>query len=134
MNVMTQKEVKDYLLSFINESNLDEFNRCVDGDAETVEEANDYMDWCNGNEIDELIETGYSSGILPKDVISEVDQYGGEDCGSTYYIVYKIVREGFADTFIKFDGHYDSWNGTEWYREFSVVTPRKRLVEVTDWI
>lgn len=137
MSAMDRKQVKEYLLSFLNEDNLDQYNDCLGDDSETVDDAKDDFDWSNGNNIEELIQATYGDetlGVFPKEVVQSVDSYGGEDCGSTYWIVFKVVREGFDDTYIKFDGHYDSWNGTEWYEEFEIVNPVKKVVEVTDWV
>lgn len=137
MAMMTEKEVKEYLLSFITEENMDRVEGCVDDEYDSLEELKENFDWRNGHAIEELLEVTYGNtkyGVFPKEVISLVDHFGGEDCGSTYWTVYKVIREGFEDTYIRFNGHYDSWNGTEWYDEFDVVTPVKKIVEVTEWV
>lgn len=137
MSAMNREQVKEYLLSFLNEENLDRYNDRLIDDSESVEEAKENFDWTNGNNIEELIQVTYSDttyGVFPREIVEFVDGYGGEDCGSTYWIVFKVVREGFEDTYIKFDGHYDSWNGTEWYSEFEIVNPVKKIVEVTEWV
>lgn len=134
MKTMTKKEIKEFILSFINEDNL---GQICDNDAETLEEFIENFDWRDGHFISENLSVTYGDktfGFLPKENFQEVDHYGGEDQGSEYWTVYKITREGYADTYIKFDGYYDSWNGTEWHEHFNIVTPRKRMVEVTDWL
>lgn len=52
-----------------------------------------------------------------------VDNYGGEDQGSTYYTVYKFER-GDEVVFIKFYGYYASYNGTD-YEGFRQVFPKE---------
>lgn len=134
MNTMNRKEVKDFILSFINEDNIEQI---CDNEAETLKEFIENFDWRDGHFIDEYLLVTYGDrtyGFFPKENFALFDHYGGEDQGSEYWNVYKISREGYADTYIKFDGYYDSWNGTEWHSEFEIVTPKKRMVEVTDWL
>jgi hypothetical protein len=57
-----------------------------------------------------------------------VDSYGGEDCGSTYYSVYKFT-ENYEPIYIKFNGWYASHYGSE-YRDFEFVTPQQRTITV----
>lgn len=59
---------------------------------------------------------------------SEVDSYGGEDCGSTYYRVYCFQSKD-EKVYIKFNGWYASHYGSE-YRDFEIVTPQQRTVTV----
>lgn len=61
------------------------------------------------------------------------DQEGGEDCGSYYHIILKIDHPVHGVGYIKYVGCYDSWNGTEWYNDPVMVTPVKKMVEVTEW-
>jgi hypothetical protein len=72
----------------------------------------------------------YDDWAQPEDwdnVTSEsVDHYGGEDCGSTYYTVYKFVIDNAmtGETFyLRFDGWYASHYGTD-YQDFREVQPR----------
>lgn len=58
-----------------------------------------------------------------------VDEYGGEDCGSTYYSVYKFTR-GSEEFYLRFDGYYQSHYGAD-YESFSEVEPAKK--EITVW-
>lgn len=59
---------------------------------------------------------------------NEVDSYGGEDCGSTYYRVYCFQSKG-EKVYIKFNGWYASHYGSE-YRDFEIVTPQQRTITV----
>ena len=59
---------------------------------------------------------------------SEVDSYGGEDCGSTYYRVYCFQSKD-EKVYIKFNGWYASHYGSE-YRDFEIVTPQQRTITV----
>lgn len=64
--------------------------------------------------------------------ILEEDVEGGEGEGEYYHIVYRIKREGYEDTFIKFVGHYDSWNGVEWYNDFEITHQEEQTILV--WV
>lgn len=46
--------------------------------------------------------------------IEQVDKYGGEDQGSDYWFVVSIT-DGTDTQYFKYSGHYNSWEGTEWY-------------------
>lgn len=64
---------------------------------------------------------------LPEGVTSEcVEDFGGEDQGSTFYAVWKFVR-GDEVTFVRFDGWYQSYNGAE-YEECWEVVPAEKTV------
>ncbi len=54
---------------------------------------------------------------------SIVDNYGGEDMGSTYYAVHKFTRDD-ETVFIKFFGYYASYNGAD-YEGFRQVFPKE---------
>lgn len=49
-----------------------------------------------------------SSGITAE----HVDNYGGEDCGSEYWSVYEFSK-GKDKVLVKFNGWYQSYNGSE---------------------
>ena len=57
-----------------------------------------------------------------------VEDFGGEDMGSTYYAVHKFTR-GDETVFIKFYGYYASYNGAD-YEGFTFVTPQQKMVTV----
>ena len=60
--------------------------------------------------------------------IKEIEQYGGEDQGSTWYSVKHFVDH---DVYIRTDGYYQSYNGTDFYDGLGrVVTPKKKTVTV----
>lgn len=54
---------------------------------------------------------------------SIVDDYGGEDMGSSYYAVHKFTRDG-EEVFIRFRGFYASYDGAD-YEGFDQVFPRE---------
>lgn len=61
-------------------------------------------------------------------IVVEVDQYGGEDQGSTWYSVKHFVDH---DVYIRTDGYYQSYNGTDFHDGYgSVVTPQKKTITV----
>lgn len=82
--------------------------------------------------------TSFMRGYAPEQVVDfmesidcsydEVDSYGGEDCGSTYYRVYCFQSNG-EKVYIKFNGWYASHYGSE-YRDFEIVTPKQRTITV----
>lgn len=57
-----------------------------------------------------------------------VEDFGGEDMGSTYYAVHKFTR-GDETVFIKFYGYYASYNGAD-YEGFVFVNPKEKTVVV----
>lgn len=57
---------------------------------------------------------------------SEVDSYGGEDCGSTYYRVYCFQSKD-EKVYIKFNGWYASHYGSE-YEDYFFVKPKQVTV------
>lgn len=63
-------------------------------------------------------------------VLEEVDREGGEGEGQYYHVVFKVSREGYEDTFIKFVGNYDSWNGVDYYDDFTIT----KKVQKTVWV
>lgn len=66
-----------------------------------------------------------SIGLGP---IEEIDQYGGEDMGSTWYSIKHFVDH---DVYIRTDGYYQSYNDTEFYEGFGKeVTPKQKTVTV----
>ena len=60
-----------------------------------------------------------------------MDNYGGEDCGSEYYSVYKFTIPNGEEFAIRFDGYYASHYGTD-YHGMREVQPRKK--EITEWV
>ena len=59
---------------------------------------------------------------------TDVEDFGGEDMGSTYYKIIKFTR-GDNVVFIKFQGWYASYDGAE-YEDFHVVSPTTKTVVV----
>ncbi len=59
----------------------------------------------------------------------EVDQYGGEGQGDTWYSV-KYFEE--QDMYIRVDGFYSSYNGTDFrgWAEVTQVTPKEKTITV----
>jgi len=58
--------------------------------------------------------------------ISYVDHIGGEGEGEEYWSVYEF-RTPYESTFIKFDGYYQSYDGST-FTEFYEVKPKQRMV------
>jgi len=60
----------------------------------------------------------------------EVDKYGGEGKGSTWYSIKYFID---YDIYIKVDGYYQSYNGTEFYDGWdscSQVFPKQKTITV----
>jgi hypothetical protein len=63
--------------------------------------------------------------------MSEEAHYGGEGKGSEYWTIFKLTdKETNDDFFIKFDGYYASYSGTDWETVSQVVPVDKTVV---DW-
>lgn len=46
--------------------------------------------------------------------VSQVDQFGGEGEGESYWFVFKINHPEHGEALVRYSGYYDSWNGTDW--------------------
>ena len=58
----------------------------------------------------------------------EVDSYGGEDQGSTWYSIKHFMDH---NVYIRTDGYYQSYNGVEFYKGYGrEVTPKKKTITV----
>lgn len=60
-----------------------------------------------------------------------VDSYGGEEQGRDYYTVVKFTSKEFPgeEVFAKFQGWYESYNGSE-YEEWFFVEPKQKVITV----
>jgi hypothetical protein len=58
--------------------------------------------------------------------MENVDQHGGEGEGEQYWSVYKFTKEG-QNVFVKFNGWYQSYNGSE-FTDWFFVEPKDRVV------
>ena len=88
-----------------------------------------YENCFNGDEIDEVTnKVGPSTGFT----ITRIEEWGGENQGSAYGYVFKFSN-GTIEFYLRCDGHYSSWDATEWM-ESSIVAPQPRQVTVTDWV
>ena len=61
----------------------------------------------------------------------EVDSYGGEGQGEEYYSVWKFVSKDDEVAYVKFDGSYQSYCGSE-FDDWFFVEPKQ--VEVTQYV
>lgn len=64
---------------------------------------------------------------------SEVDKYGGEGQGEERWNISRILNKKTGEVFfIRFDGYYESWNGSDWSNnDWCIVQPRE--VKVVQW-
>jgi len=73
----------------------------------------------------------FRSELKEANVIFEyVDNYGGEGQGDDYWSVYSFTR-GDEKVYVKFNGWYASYNGSE-YNEWFFVDPREKTIIVYD--
>lgn len=66
-------------------------------------------------------------------VESEIDSYGGDGQGEEYWVVSRILDKRTNESFfIKFDGYYSSWEGSDFSNnDWDVVAPKE--VKVVQW-
>ena len=64
---------------------------------------------------------------------SEVDEFGGEGQGDDRWNISRIIDKKTGEAFfIRFDGFYSSWDGTDWSNnDWSIVRPQE--VKVIQW-
>ena len=61
-------------------------------------------------------------------MIKEVEHYGGEGQGSSYWTVYSFTKND--ETFyISFNGWYESYSGSV-YSDYSLVEPKQKTITV----
>ena len=60
--------------------------------------------------------------------IEHVDNHGGEDEGSDYWSVYKFTKGG-ESVYVKFQGYYASYVGSE-FNEWFFVEPQQKTITV----
>jgi hypothetical protein len=111
-----QSEVSK-LLSQFSEANSQFFNYEVENSHQTTSE------WFD-DEVIEAISALRTNGLN----WTQVKTYGGhEGDGEECWSVYKFYNSEDDVAYIKFDGYYQSYNGSE-YQEFYVVEPVDRMV------
>lgn len=62
------------------------------------------------------------------EVITEYECFGGEDEGPLVYYVFKIDHPDHDVCYYKVNGHYDSWEDTDWYEACIVIPTKKNLI------
>jgi hypothetical protein len=63
-------------------------------------------------------------------IVEYVEQFGGEGHGDDYWSVYKFTKND-ESCYVKFDGYYASYNGSD-YDEWFFVEPKE--VMKIDWV
>lgn len=78
----------------------------------------------------------WKKGVPEKEVLNYlgvgtykvVDSYGGEGCGETWYKVFHFTDH---NVYIRIDGFYQSYNGTEFYSGYGrEVFPQEKTIVV----
>lgn len=80
--------------------------------------------------IEDFAYEDYSHAELGLGEIKEIEQYGGEDMGSTWYSIKHFIDH---DVYIKVSGYYSSYNGTDfddYYDDCSEVKPAQKTITV----
>ena len=63
--------------------------------------------------------------------IEQIEQFGGEGKGDEYWYIYKITELNSGEyCYIKYEGYYNSWNGTTWIDECYFVKPVEKTIVV----
>jgi hypothetical protein len=85
-------------------------------DFVTLEEV--YKEFCDDCYEDNKLELEYQGSPL---VLKGLEQYGGEDLGSTYFVVFSVTYQGVTTNY-KLDGWYASYHGHEFndYKPYEV--------------
>lgn len=79
----------------------------------------------------ELIKIDVLNGLGLGQVV-EVDQYGGEGQGETWYSIKHFIDH---DVYIRTDGHYTSYNGTDFEEGYGYeVKPVEKVVTVYEGV
>lgn len=74
-------------------------------------------------------ELGVLSELDSKGIQTEqVDHFGGEGQGDAFWSVYSFEREE-EKVYVKFDGWYASYNGSE-FTDWSFVEPKEKVITV----
>ena len=69
----------------------------------------------------------YILNTLKLGKIENIEQVGGEGEGETYYQVWYFVNH---DVYIRINGFYTSYEGTDWNNNPYVVTPQEKTITV----
>ena len=82
--------------------------------------------------VEDVSDVAYGSIVNPFPGLGkwkEVDSYGGEGQGETWWTVIHFKE---IDTYIKINGFYTSYDGTQFdgWGELSVVQPRQKTITV----
>ena len=115
---MTAQNKVKALLNEFSEANREFFNYEVGSSDE------DDSSWFDEEEL-ETLSNLRTNGLSWNKVKSHG---GGEGDGEECWTVYKFKHDQFnGEVFIKFDGSYQSYSGSE-YDDFYIVTPVERMV------
>lgn len=123
------EEVK--ILRKLKNQAWEDYNKAVEGLTYAEKQNNEYILLYNkwrdienpsSKELTEFL------GFIGLGEIEEVEQYGGEDMGSEYYVVQYFKDH---DVYIRTDGYYSSYNGTDWEDGYGCeVRPKEKTITV----
>lgn len=90
------------------------------------------FDFNNGDKIAEMIPWKEKVLFVDGYSLSVEDEFGGEGEGDSYWFVFKLVLPNEKEYYVKYNGYYNSWDGTSWDSyEPELVEPYEKTVR--DW-
>lgn len=128
---LTKEKYKEVILDLVKLTI--EYENAKDGTHKEVDD--DFHE--NGDNISALVSgTEQKKYLAMKNIKMEVvSMVGGEDQGSYYHVVIRAEVDGEIG-FFKYEGRYDSYNGTEWdyMGNPNKVYPKQTPIIKTDWV
>lgn len=124
------QEQADYLSSMGVQFDYDDYV-----DEEDIERY--WQDTNNGDSISyNVVDIEFALDDYPnidrdKLYVTQVDNVGGEGCGEEYYVIFKISHPVHGVGYIKYQGSYSSWSGTDWHEPNMV---KSKEVMVIQWV
>lgn len=84
-------------------------------------------DWLKDS-VDEATAEAWTKSF-PSIDIEDIKQVGGEDEGRDYYSVMKFSEDDHEEVYVKFQGWYASYHGSE-FESWKIVEPKLKTVTV----
>jgi hypothetical protein len=99
-----------------------DFVELLKGCDDYYDQFKEYIDYAYGGESPENI-----GGFI----VQAVEQYGGEDLGSEYWVVFSVEKD-MQKEFFKLDGWYASYTGHEFndFLDFNEVKQVEKVIKV----
>lgn len=122
MNKLTAKEILEIVEKNYSESSF-AYNEWTELEEDSELELTEEEEALSYSEQEKVILQKLGLGE-----VEEVDHYGGEGQGDTWYSV-KHFKD--HDVYIRIDGYYSSYNGTDFYEGYGrEVRPKEKVITV----